>query len=504
MSTAESTGGDESRLRGWLVGLRRARPLWVTAATGIVLLVSGLLLGHYAFAAPAEPTPEAGLVTVPVGYGSLENIVTVRGQVGYADSLEVNLDASALTGPAVVTGHVPAVGAPLDALSIALEVGGRPLIVLPGSLAAYRSLGYGMSGPDVVQFKTAMRSIGIDAGDPGDPLFDETAAAGVAALYSMIGYTPPESGEDLTAAVRTAESTTQAAEDALAQARIDLHEAQSGATAVDILAADNAVKAAQRSLDTAKNAQPVDGNAVADLQDALDLAKAERQALNTPQDTRTQQLAVTSATRAVDEARTAATQAKQDALPILPLSEVLYMGQLPARAEAVDAKLGAVLAGPAMTISGATLGLTGSIDPGDAKLLTVGGAASFDIPGGETHGATVSAITPGATAADRPVVTIAPDALSAEQVTALAGQNVVVSVPVGATSGKVLSVPVAALSAGPGGETRVQVVDGDPRDGQKATTRLVTVETGLAAQGQVEVIPKAGQLDKGDLVVVSR
>jgi hypothetical protein len=84
------------------------------------------------------------------------------------------------------------------------------------------------------------------------------------------------------------------------------------------------------------------------------------------------------------------------------------------------------------------------------------------------------------------------------------GRNVRVTIPVGSTSGEVLYVPVAALTAGPGGESRVEVVEGDPRDGERAQTRIVVVETGLAAGGQVEVTATDGDLGEGDLVVVGR
>ncbi|MEB0161123.1 hypothetical protein, partial [Pseudomonas sp. AH2 (2023)] len=79
---------------------------------------------------------------------------------------DVTIDTSGLGGAAVVTGNVPEVGAMLDPLSVGLTVSGRPVIVLPGELPAYRSLAFGMSGPDVVQFKQAMAAVGIDAGDP--------------------------------------------------------------------------------------------------------------------------------------------------------------------------------------------------------------------------------------------------------------------------------------------------------------------------------------------------
>ncbi|MFP3468061.1 hypothetical protein SB754_21440, partial [Leifsonia sp. SIMBA_070] len=79
-----------------------------------------------------------------------------------------------------------------------------------------------------------------------------------------------------------------------------------------------------------------------------------------------------------------------------------------------------------------------------------------------------------------------------------------VSIAVGASDGEVLSVPYAALTAGPGGETRVEVAEGDPRDGEAAATRLVVVRSGLATPGAVEVTPVEGELAEGDLVVVGK
>ena len=62
--------------------------------------------------------------------------MTVRGEIAYADAVEVRVDTSTLSGPAVVTGQVPDEGTELSALSVALEIAGRPVIVLPGDLPA--------------------------------------------------------------------------------------------------------------------------------------------------------------------------------------------------------------------------------------------------------------------------------------------------------------------------------------------------------------------------------
>ena len=69
------------------------------------------------------------------------------------------------------------------------------------------------------------------------------------------------------------------------------------------------------------------------------------------------------------------------------------------------------------------------------------------------------------------------------------------TIPVGATNGEVLAVPLAALSAGPGGGSRVEVVR--PGGGRE----LVPVDVGLSAGGYAEI---RGAVSEGDLVVVGR
>jgi hypothetical protein len=171
---------------GWGRVLRSNRGLWITAAIATACLVAGLLTGALVVA-PLGATanakaPEPGYVTVPVERGELSNDVVIRADVGYADATEVTLDTASLDGAAVVTGQVPEVGAKLAPLSVALEVTGRPVIVLPGELPAYRTLRFGVSGPDVVQLKEALRAVGIDGGDPSSNVFDGAVATGVAAL----------------------------------------------------------------------------------------------------------------------------------------------------------------------------------------------------------------------------------------------------------------------------------------------------------------------------------
>ncbi|MGW9113946.1 hypothetical protein [Microbacterium sp. NPDC055683] len=489
------------RRGGWRRALGRNRGLWITAAVAVVALAGGLVLGRFVIspldAAAGAGAPEPGLVTVPVEFGELSNDVTLRGDVGYTDAVELKLDTSSFEGAAIVTGQVPEVGAELDRLSIALEVAGRPVIVLPGDLPAYRTLRVGVSGPDVLQLKQALAAAGIGVGDAESDVFDEATALAVGELYNQAGYPAPAAEEGVTESVVAAEDGVRMAEQAVIDARAALTAAGQGPSEIEVREADNQVASIQRQIAAADAA----GEDTADLYDQLAVAQLQRQALDAPRDTSAEQAAVDSAVAGVETANETLAAAREAALPYLPSSEVLYLQELPRRVDSVAVSRGTTLEGAAMTVSGATVELTGTAAEADVALLEVGAEATFELPDGGEHRAVIASLE-AAEDGGRTTISFEPDPLTPEQMAQVQGTNVRITVPVGATEGEVLSVPYAALTAGPGGESRVEVVTGDPRDGENAETVLVTVETGLAAGGYVEVTPTSGDLAEGDLVVV--
>jgi multidrug efflux pump subunit AcrA (membrane-fusion protein) len=72
-----------------------------------------------------------------------------------------------------------------------------------------------------------------------------------------------------------------------------------------------------------------------------------------------------------------------------------------------------------------------------------------------------------------------------------------VTIKVGASDGKVLTVPLAAIHTSSDGQARVQV----QRAGRLTD---VHVTVGLSAAGLVEVRPAGGTLKQGDRVVVGK
>ena len=504
------------------------RTIWIMALTAVISLGAGLGLSRMiispADAAAKAAPPVAGPITVPVELRSLANDIVLRGDAIYEDPASVTLETGDIGGPAVVTGGVPEVGATLDAGAVMLEVTGRPVILLTGELPVYRTLRAGVSGPDVLQLKAALAALGITAGDPASSAYDAATAAAVVELYARVGYPPPSAGEDAEVAIDGAREMVRSAEEAVASAQRALTAASAGATQSERVRLQADVNTAQAELDELKAqcaAPPppaVDGedpgvstcsqSAIVRAQGALDSAVAARSEGTAAPDTSEQRAGVAAGQRALTEAREALAEAQQDVITPLPASEVVYLSSTPRRIDAVTVARGSTVSGTSvMSVSGATLQIAGTIASADAELIIEGAPVTITLPGGDEVPGTVRSIgapvpaggtggrQPDEPAAGRERVVVVPDALTEEQRAQLQGANVRMKIPVGSTDGEVLAVPTAALTAGPGGEARVEVVDGD-------TSVLVTVTTGLAAGGFVEVAAVDGSLAEGDRVVI--
>ncbi|WP_034620441.1 peptidoglycan-binding domain-containing protein [Cellulomonas sp. URHE0023] len=517
------------------------RTIVAMAVVAVVCLGAGLLLSRLLTspgkaAADAAP-PVAGPITVPVENRVIANTVVIRGDVGYDDPVTLRVETGDLGGPAVVTGQVPAVDAILQPASVALEVVGRPVIVLPGDLPTYRTLRAGVSGPDVVQLKAALASLGIDAGASTDT-YDAATAAGVRALYQRVGYEPPTAGEDLTAAAESAQDEVRSAKSALAAAQRALAAAGTGQARSALIGLDTAVAVARQTLATEQarcaspapapapspsseggspapeQGEPCSPVAVTQAQGALDQALAARQEADAAPQTAAERDAVASAQLQLSTAQKRQTEAESATITPLPASEVVFVPTLPRRVDSVDVQRGGTVSGNFMSVSGATIQVVGVVSREDTELLPVGttGTVSVDDtdltvtvtevrdpkpktpadPAAPADPAKDDAAAPG----DRKEVVFTLPALTAEQAASLQDSNVRVRVPVSSTNGEVLAVPLAALTAGPGGESRLELA------GKAGASTLVTVTTGLAADGFVEIAKAEKPLAAGDLVVV--
>ncbi len=421
---------------------RRSRTLLVIAGIAIAALSIGVFTGTRitspADAAARTDPPEATDVTVPVELRGLNSEVVTRGDVTFAGSIDVTPEVGGLETAPVVTGQVPTMGSKVQEGTALLEIVGRPLVVLQGQLPMYRSLGPGMSGPDVEQLEQTLDRLGYDPGEVDDEYTASTGNA-IDELYERVGYEPPPPDPQT-------ESELDAAADAV---------------------------------DTAEAA----------------VASAEDELMSEP-DTSAESNALEQAEDQLEEARSDYAEAQEKAGTPLPAAEVVFVPGLPRRVDEVNVERGGQVEGVSMSVSGADLQVTANVDETDGELLKEKMKVRIEVPGGGEVPGTITAIEKAkGENKNGYTVRVAPGEVTAEQAEALREANVRVTAPVESTDGKVLAVPLAALTAGPGGGARVQV----RRD---ETTDLVEVEVGLTAEGYAEVEPLEGELTEGDLVVV--
>jgi peptidoglycan hydrolase-like protein with peptidoglycan-binding domain len=474
----------------------RRRSLAIVLGVAVAAMVGGFLAARQVRspaeeAANAKPPP-AGPITAAVERKTLHSQVVTRGDVVYDGAVAVQVETAALATAAVVTGHLPVVGAAIGEADVALEITGRPVLVLGGDLPTYRSVGPGAAGPDVAQLEAALLRLGLDPG-PIDGTYDGHTATAVRALYQRAGYEPPPAPSETQQSLVAAHAAVASAHDSVTQATSALATARAPLPDSEQLAADAEVAAAQRTLTDAQASG--DTSAVAAASDQLAIAQARRAEQMAPPDTSEQEQQLAAARGRLHEAEEAEGAAEAAADTPFPAAEVVYLPNLPRRVDTVAVTRGALVTGAVMAVSGATLVVHATIDPADRALVQTGMSATLE-RGDVSVTGTVTSITDVPGAASTAFVT--PGPLDPSQVEALRGANVKVTVPIATTGGDVLCVPLAAVSAGAGGDSRVELLR---RDG---TTVLAPVDVGLTAEGFAEIHPRQIAIAAGDRVVVGR
>jgi hypothetical protein len=300
----------------------------------------------------------------------------------------------------------------------------------------------------------------------------------VAQPFQRAGYEPPAPAEEAAAELTVARDAVDAAEDLLESAEDALDSAAAGPSESEPIAAQHRVDVAERALDDARVTG--DRDAIADAEVELAMAEADQDTLLAPADTSAERAARDTARIELGDARDALREAQQRAGTPLPASEVHYLPSLPRRVDDIQVARGDVAEGAVMSVSGAELQITVQVSEVDRQLLSERMTAILDLPTGEATGTIADIRAAEDENATGYEVAISPEELTPEQVDEARSSNVRVTIPVGSTEGEVLAVPLAALTAGPGGESRVEV----QRDGR---SELVELTVGLVAEGYAEV-----------------
>jgi hypothetical protein len=227
------------------------------------------------------------------------------------------------------------------------------------------------------------------------------------------------------------------------------------------------------------------------------LAAVRARLMARPSDTRAMQAIAISAGQEARRTQAEVSRLSRIAGIQVPANEVLFFPTLPLRVDTVKAKRGSTVSGAVMTVTNSRLAIDSSLSVSDRKLVRVGDPVTIEEQDlGIRLRGTVTRVadTPGTNRVDpaRFYLQITPATGSVR----LVGASVKLTIAVKSTQGRVLTVPVSALSVGGDGNSRVQVR-------RRGKIELATVLPGLAAKGLVEVKPIGRtRLLPGDQVVV--
>ncbi len=284
----------------------------------------------------------------------------------------------------------------------------------------------------------------------------------------------------------------------------------------DVATGDEGLAQAEQALATAAaNRDAAGAQSIAEVQSArdnLELARLQLTEATAPADTTAEQAAVDQTQRTLDAANADLAQLEAAVGVRVSPGELLFVPITPTNVTELYVVPGSAATDQIGTLSTAETLVVSRVSRGDSGLVTVGATVTIELRDVsiETTGTVLSigqtrddpndpnagAGSDGGTS--RLEVVIAPDDPSLLRDYVFYGARV--TIDVASTSGDVLTVPVAALTVGPDGSSRVEV-EVDPITVDDAgSTRVVEVEVGLTAQGLVEVT--SDELDVGDAVVI--
>jgi multidrug efflux pump subunit AcrA (membrane-fusion protein) len=248
----------------------------------------------------------------------------------------------------------------------------------------------------------------------------------------------------------------------------------------------------------------------------LQIAEAQLAEATAAADTARLQEAVTNAQTALASAQAEVAELEASAGTRISPGEIVFAPVLPATLTESFLALGSTVSGPVGVLATTDTLVRARVARADAGLVAVGADVEIEIrDAGITMSGTVLSVGEprqqpgdgqegrpgGASESGRMEVVVAPEPGSELGNYMFFGARV--RVPIDATDGEVLVVPVAALTVGPDEVSQVEVERAPATDDSPAETELVAVTVGLTANGLAEVAPiEAGALEEGDRVVI--
>jgi hypothetical protein len=244
--------------------------------------------------------------------------------------------------------------------------------------------------------------------------------------------------------------------------------------------------------------------AVTDAQEAVDTLAADPHA--TGEQRAAADKALTRAKEDLTLARDEYAKAARVSGPMLPISEYVFLPTFPARVDSLQAVLGGPVTSPLITLSTGAPVVVATLTAAQMAVCKPGAAAEISSDRGlsargsvtqvgDATQATAGGQVGGNESASGVIAVVTPSpALDATTI----GQNVLLKIEVAVSAGEKIVVPVSALYAAGSGRVYVNKI------GPGGKVQQIEIEAGLSAEGYVEVTPKSGELNQGDLVTIGQ
>ncbi|WP_188192170.1 peptidoglycan-binding protein [Nonomuraea sp. SYSU D8015] len=209
--------------------MRSPRKLLAGVLTGVVVIAAlgwalSTRLRSPADEAARRAAPRPSLITAAVERRKLASTVVVSGTLEYGSPLPVTLAGAVGGSSELQRATRPPRKGRLREGAVLMEVNGRPVFALRGSVPMHRTIAPGAEGDDVEQLQRALRRLGYGA--PRSGVFDRATIAAVTRMYAAKGYeaqqptlTDRQTYDTLRKAVQTAQETLATEQKALDQGR---------------------------------------------------------------------------------------------------------------------------------------------------------------------------------------------------------------------------------------------------------------------------------------------
>lgn len=268
------------------------------------------------------------------------------------------------------------------------------------------------------------------------------------------------------------------------------------------------------SVEDLGEAQAEGTDSVAEAHTGLVTAQATLDSLNAPADVSAEQLAVAQATASVERAQQRLAALQEASGPIIPRGEIVFVSELPARVDDLNAVVGQALGadgssgasgdqnaastGPLVRLASPALQVDVPISLSNRDFVSEGMEVELlDEQSGQATSGTLRSIGDDVIVAATSGDPSYPGVIEAAVPPDWSGKNLRVTFTTAATDGPVLVVPAAAVLSSASGTTYVQV------EGDDGSTRKVDVGTGVSADGFVAItVNSDAELSEGDRVVI--